>query len=147
MAVGSKVEGVSAGNRAGSKNRPSDPPKATVVVLDDDRLFRRSIARTLRLEGYLALEAEDIAELAALLDSYSVDVILADSRLADGSDGWREAEALALRQRGVRVVAISGYDLDAIEATGGSVSDQYVLKDGSGHALLAAVEAALSSED
>jgi DNA-binding NarL/FixJ family response regulator len=116
-----------------------------VVVLDDDRLFRRSVVRALHLEGFLVLEAEDVTALAATLEDNRVDVILADSRLADGSDGWREAEALAARHGGVRVVAVSGYDIDAIEATGGSVTVGYVLKDGSAFAMLKAVEAALGA--
>jgi CheY-like chemotaxis protein len=130
-------------NRAGSESRTSDPPRGTIVVLDDDAVYRAQVERVLRSEGFITMGTGDVQGLAAILEAHDIDLILADSRLADGSDGWREAEALAARFGGVVVVAVSGYDADAIEATGGSVTKGYVLKGGSAFQLLQAIEEAL----
>jgi DNA-binding NtrC family response regulator len=115
----------------GGSNRPgrnSGGSPATVVVLDDDRDFRRGVLRALRNEGLVVEEAEDVASLLAILTRTPVDVIVADSRLADGSDGWREALALSGRYPHTRVVAITGYDADAIAAVEGMVISGFIQK-------------------
>lgn len=130
--------------REGNEVRTVAPGRGTVVVLDDDRLFRDLAVRTLLGEGYSALGVSDAAALASAMQASPVDVILADSRLGDGSDGWREANALA-EQHGAVVVAVSGYAADAIEATGGSLAPSYLLKGGTVQQLVEAVELAMRS--
>jgi|JI10StandDraft_1071094.scaffolds.fasta_scaffold754845_1 ActR/RegA family two-component response regulator len=115
----------------GGSNRPGripGGPAATVVVLDDDRDFRFGVVRVLRNEGFVVEEAADVATLLAILNRTPVDVILADSRLADGADGWREALALSGRYPNTRVVAVTGYDADAIAAFEGVVLSGFVRK-------------------
>lgn len=143
MAVGGRDR------QAGRENRPggsaSDPPRGTLVVLDDDAIFRAGLLRAFRAEGFVVIEAPDVSTLLHTLETAPVDVILADSRLSDGSDGWREARALASRFRHVRVVAMSGYTPDVIAADGGVVADRYVLKGQSFLHFLEAVEEVLRS--
>jgi CheY-like chemotaxis protein len=84
------------GNRP-SERQASDPPRATIVVLDDDGIVRKNLVRLLNLEGYAAFEAIDVDTLHSILEAAPIDVVLADSRLTDGNDGW--ATAMGLRER------------------------------------------------
>lgn len=130
------------GNRAGDPRHTSNPPRATIAVLDDDELYRENLGRVLRNEGYAVIEAGDLSSLEGLLSSHPVDLIVADSRLPDG-DGWARAQELA-QQDGVKVLAVSGYDAEAIEGTGGEVLPMYWMKDTGRFTLLKAVEEALA---
>lgn len=132
------------GNRPGDRQRAADPPRATIAVLDDDHLFRRGIVRVLRSEGYDVIEVDDIEGLAEVFRQAPVDLVVADSRLADGSDGWLEAAALARAHGNVPVVAMTGYDPDAIAALGGVTDVEFVQKAGAGFNVVAAVEQALA---
>lgn len=144
MAVRDRVLTLGAGNRPGERLRSADPPRATVVVLDDDHLFRRGVARVLRSEGYDVIEVDDTEGLAAALAAGPVDLVVADSRLADGTDGWLEARELARRHGDVKVLAMTGYDADAIAALGGFTDVEFVQKAGAGFNVVRAVEEALS---
>lgn len=137
MASDTTERSVPAGNRP--ERAAGQPPRGTVIVLDDDRSFRLGVARALRGEGFVVHEAEDTAELAKLLDVVHADVVLADSRLADGSDGWREAVALAARFPRTKVVPVTGYDADAIEAVEGTILPGFVRKGSSAYDVLQAI--------
>jgi len=130
-------------NRAGENLPLANPPRGTLVVMDDDPLFRRSIARVLKSEGYVVHELEEVQQLDKLLGREKIDLVIADSRLADGSDGWREAKRLAALHGDIKVLAVSGYDADAIGAVGGYVADRYLQKSGGGLRIVSAVEDAL----
>jgi CheY-like chemotaxis protein len=118
-------------NSAGS-NRPgqfaTDPVRGTVVVLDDDTTFRDTVRMSLQNAGFAAYAAEDIAELMKVFETMHVDVIVADNVLADGNNGWVEANALRARYPDLRVVNTSGYDGEVIEEYGRAVDQKYVLK-------------------
>lgn len=146
MPVGSGNSGQQSANRAGDGLHSSDPPRGTIVLLDDDLLFRDGLARALRRERYDVIEVEEAAELeAALLDS-PVDLIVADSRLADGSDGWLKAKEVAEKDGRAKVLAMTGYDPDAIAALGGFVNVEFVQKSGSGFNILQAIERILARD-
>ncbi len=122
------------GNRPGDPRKASDPPKATIVILDDDDSFREALARLLDSEGYAVVQAVDVAALEHALGKHPVDLIVADSRLPDG-DGWAQARVLAARHGVKAVVPVSGYDDADIERTGGQIVDGAVGK-GSGRVAL-----------
>lgn len=145
MPVGSSG-GQQGSNRPGESRFASNPPRATIVVLDDDLVFRRGVSRVLRSEGYDVIEVEDVDGLARVLSSTKVDLIVADSRLSDGSDGWKDALTLARSYGRIKVLAITGYDADAIAAVGGFTDVEFVQKSGAGFNVVRAVEQALSSE-
>lgn len=144
MTVRDREAALIGGNRPGERQRNADPPRATVVVLDDDHLFRRGVARVLRSEGYDVIEVDDIDGLEAALAESPVDLVVADSRLADGSDGWLRARELAASHGNFKVVAMTGYDADAIAALGGFTDVEFVQKAGAGFNVVRAVEEALS---
>jgi DNA-binding NtrC family response regulator len=143
MVTVSNQRGLGAGNRPEERNA-SDPPRATIVVLDDDVHFRLGAARALRNEGYDVFEAVDVAALYDILARAPVDLVLADSRLTDGNDGWVEAQTLAERYPRTRVLLMSGYSAAEIREDGGFADATFVEKGGSVSAILIAVEEALA---
>jgi CheY-like chemotaxis protein len=58
---------------------PSDPPtKRRVLVVDDDRLALRTLARQLQMLGFVADAASDGAHAIALTAASDYDVVLTD---------------------------------------------------------------------
>jgi len=51
---------------------------ATILIADDEKNIRGALARSLRLEGYAALEAENGADALAQLESGDVDLVILD---------------------------------------------------------------------
>jgi DNA-binding NtrC family response regulator len=135
------------GNRP-SERQASDPPRATIVVLDDDGIVRKNLVRLLNLEGYAAFEALDVETMNSILAAAPIDVVLADSRLTDGNDGWATAMGLRERYPNLRVVLMSGYSATDIAEDGGQVemtSDvQYVYKPDPFSRYVEAIERALA---
>lgn len=130
-------------SQGNANRRRSGQARASVLVLDDDIHFRTSVAYALEREGFVSRQAADLAEMRAVLDEHEVDLILADSRLADGSDGWKEAFDYRAQRPHVKVVCVSGFDREAIAETGGIVPDYSIEKTGSWYNVLHAVERAL----
>ena len=91
----------------------------TVLVAEDDRAVRDVVAATLSQRGYRVLRANDgpaALELAQSVDG-RVDLLLTDL-VMPGMTGRELAQALAARQRGLRVLFMSGYTDDAIVRRG-----------------------------
>lgn len=123
----------------------SGVPRGTVAVLDDNALFVDGLRRFLEAEGFAVRVAREASELEAVLADDLVDVLLADSRLPDGADGWKEARVAASRHARVQVVPMSGYDPEAIRMTGGTLVEGAVQKDLV--AVVAAIESALLAQE
>ena len=64
MAVSNITGQQQGGNRPNEALQSANPPRATIVVLDDDLLFRRGVARVLRSERYDVIEVDDTEQLA-----------------------------------------------------------------------------------
>ena len=94
------------------KNEPADE-KATVLVVDDDRLLRRQLYWALA-EGHRVLEAETRAEAIEHLKREPIDVVLCDLHLPPDLDGISEGLAVIEAARAARpavpVVVITGSD-------------------------------------
>ncbi len=94
------------------KNEPADE-KATVLVVDDDRLLRRQLYWALA-EGHRVLEAETRAEAIEHLKHEPIDVVLCDLHLPPDLDGISEGLAVIEAARAARpavpVVVITGSD-------------------------------------
>ena len=81
--------------------------KATILIADDERLIRWSLAERLSAEGYGTLEAESGRQTLARFDD-TVDLVLLDYRLGD-TDGLHVLEALRRRDPDVLVIVLTAY--------------------------------------
>ena len=63
------------------------PTPARVLVVDDERLVRWSVAETLTARGYNVVEAADArSAMQALGEAHTIDLVLLDLRLPDADD-------------------------------------------------------------
>lgn len=88
--------------------RISPPDTACVLIVDDDRAFRRSTAELLRQDGYLVDTAEDSVSAGRALREQSFDLILLDLRMP-GIDGLGVVETLRRRGEHVPILMVSGF--------------------------------------
>ncbi|MEM1166751.1 MAG: sigma-54 dependent transcriptional regulator [Planctomycetota bacterium] len=105
------------------------PPRARVLVCDDDRVFARSLAEYLSARGYDAHWAVDPASaLAHLAEAETagdpVELMLSDVNMPE-QDGFSLLEKVATRHPDVSVVLISGYASvsDAVKAIRAGAAD------------------------
>ena len=84
----------------------SEPP--VLLVVDDEERILSAIRRTLRREGYRILTARGVAEAERVLAEETVDLLLADQKMPDGS-GLDLLERTAERQPSVRRLLITGW--------------------------------------
>jgi DNA-binding NtrC family response regulator len=75
----------------------------TVLIVDDEKNIRATLARGLRLEGYRAEEAVNGVEALRLLDEGGIDLVVLDMQMPE-MDGL--ALLSAMRDRGLDVPAI-----------------------------------------
>lgn len=89
----------------------ANPPKATVLIVDDDETIRRGLLWSLQDE-YRVLEAATRAEASQILERERVDVVLSDLRLPphldDLSEGLAMIEVARKAKPAVPVVVITG---------------------------------------
>ena len=93
--------------------RPDDvepPPRATVLVVDDEEMVRRLAARMLLQLGYKVLEARDGHEAVKLLQRgpQRIAVVLTDLAMP-GIGGRRLGETIASCWPQVQVLYMSGF--------------------------------------
>jgi two-component system response regulator AtoC len=81
---------------------------ATVLVVDDEELARNNVCEILRDAGYEALEAGDLNQAHAFIDSGSADIILLDVMLPDGS-GLTLLDRIALENPSPPVILITAF--------------------------------------
>jgi CheY-like chemotaxis protein len=143
MSVSNQNHILGASNRPGERNA-SDPPKATIVVLDDDLYFRQGAVRALKQEGYDVFEAIDVEALVDILSRAPVDLVLADSRLTDGNDGWASAKQIVAQYPKTKVLMMSGYSASEIADDGGATFGPHVMKGGDFASLFNEIERTLA---
>lgn len=104
------------------RSETSPPPSSpdgplSILVVDDDRVVRRTIARLLRHAGHTVQSAGSVAEARDALESTAVDAVVTDLTLSDGSGS--EIIALA-RDQGLPALLVTGHSLDqaTVDRTG-----------------------------
>lgn len=119
---------------------PSAP--ATVLVVEDDKPLRLTLAATLKAAGYRVVEAQDGAEAIRWHAHHAPDLVLLDLGLPD-QDGM--AVIAKLRDRGaVPIVVLTARDREAQKvAVLDAGADDYVTKPFGVDELLARLRAAL----
>ncbi len=87
----------------------------TILLVEDDHDVRAYVVEILRELHYRVLEAHDADSALGIVDrnDVQVDLLLTDVVLP-GMNGRQLAEALNMRQPGIRVLFMSGYSRDAI---------------------------------
>lgn len=90
---------------------------ATVLVVEDDPALQMLAAQTLRSEGYHVLVASDSPDALRVSDEYQsgIDLVLTDIMLPSGN-GIALASALLLKRPDTRVLYMSGFNAEAIQA-------------------------------
>lgn len=56
-----------------------------VLIIDDEEKLRALLARIIRLEGFVVLEADSLKAAARMLEKEPIDVVLCDVKLPDGN--------------------------------------------------------------
>jgi DNA-binding NtrC family response regulator len=89
-----------------------------ILVVDDEKSLRWSLAEGLREDGYEVLEAENGTQCYAALDSHPVDVVLLDLKLP-GEDGLTILRRIKEKYPDVTVVMMTAYGKfeNAVKAT------------------------------
>ena len=64
-----------------------EPPKSSVLVVEDDPQLRRIIVANLRARGHAVREVEAVAEAVEALRAEQPDLLILDVNLPDGT-GW-----------------------------------------------------------
>jgi len=115
---------------------------ATVLVVEDDKPLRLTLAATLKAGGYRVVEAETGAEALRWFAHYAPDLVLLDLGLPD-QDGM--AVLAKLRERGpTPVVVLTARDREAQKVAAlDAGADDYVTKPFGVDELLARLRAAL----
>ena len=117
---------------------------AHLLLVDDDRGFRRSTAALLRQDGYRVDEAEDALEAKQRLDANRFDLVLLDVRLP-GLDGIELVEVLRRWGQTTPVLMVSGFG--TVESAVGALhagADDFLTKPVEPEVLSARVEQLLA---
>lgn len=119
--------------------------RGTVLVVDDERSVRQLAANLLRRDGFATLEAADgPCALETARKAVNLTVLLTDVVLP-GMNGAELARELRAEHPDVRVVYMSGFDEDEIQAMGiGEVGAAYLSKPFTPEVLTLVVEGALT---
>jgi CheY-like chemotaxis protein len=108
-----RAEGLTTGGLALAISSANGAQVPTVLVVEDEFLVREDIARHLRDCGCVVLEADGVAEAAAICHAgEAVDVLLTDINLNGGGSGWDVAETFRAARPDIAVVYVSGNGAD-----------------------------------
>jgi DNA-binding response OmpR family regulator len=91
---------------------PSDAPRATILVVDDDRALRTLVAAALRNEGHRVITAGDGTEALSALEGTQVELIVSDVAMP-GIDGREMGHALWERRRHIPILFMSAHPQQA----------------------------------
>ena len=108
-------------NPAAMNKHNSQNPELTVLVVDDEKNIRRTLAMVLEAEGYEVKTAESAEAAMQIIASETIDCLLMDIKLP-GMDGVTALEKLKTGEgklSGIPVIMISGHASvsDAVSAT------------------------------
>jgi two-component system cell cycle sensor histidine kinase/response regulator CckA len=121
-------------------------PTITVLVVEDDDLFREMTVKLLQRPDRTVLFAADAASALqrARRHGTPIDLLVTDLMMDEG-DGLRLARTLAARHPALKILFMSGYGQEVMRAGGLEASNRtFIEKPFSPAALERAVEALLS---
>jgi PAS domain S-box-containing protein len=121
----------------------------TILVVDDDKYFRKAVATSLRRAGYDVIESGDGADGLALASTKLPSLVLSDVNMA-GQNGFELLNALRARVEtaAIPVIMMTGEPQDAdVRFSMEQGADDYLAKPFAMEALLSAVAARLRRAD
>jgi CheY-like chemotaxis protein len=84
-------------------------PDLVVLIVEDEALLRYSMAYTLRIDGWLILEASSGEEAVAFLKAdEKIDIVFTDITLGGVLTGWDVADAYRLARSEIPIIYTSG---------------------------------------
>jgi two-component system response regulator RegA len=103
--------------KSAKESTPDIPEGASILVVDDDALFRERLARALQARGYEVRTAASFEDAVACCDQYSPEFAVVDLRMP-GRSGMELVQELKRIDPSTRVVVLTGYGsiATAIEA-------------------------------
>lgn len=81
----------------------------SLLIVDDDAVFRNRLARAMEKKGYAVSTAADETGAAAIYAAHAPDYAVLDMRLSDGGNGLNIVEALRQNKPDCRIVMLTGY--------------------------------------
>ena len=111
---------------------------STIVVVDDDRTFRRLLQTVLEMEGYEAVIESCASGVACLVRELNPDLVLMDVHVGDGNslEALRELKAdVALQDVPVLMTSGADHAAECLEAG----ANKFILKPFRPSELLAAI--------
>ncbi|MCM8814246.1 MAG: response regulator [Candidatus Omnitrophica bacterium] len=82
--------------------------KKTLLLLEDDDVLRRYLAKLLRADQYVVQETETVATALAMVKTHAIDLIIADLKLPDDT-AIGLIRRLAHENRRIPVLIITAY--------------------------------------
>ena len=89
---------------------------ARLLIVDDEETYRAQLSLILTAEGHEVWTAPDGREGIQTGLSCRPHVLIADWRLTDGTSGLHVAEALRQADPGLRVIMMTGYSAEDLQA-------------------------------
>ncbi|MFW6114192.1 MAG: response regulator [bacterium] len=96
-----------------TEGQPSDDGDERILIVDDEKSMRVTLAAILRDEGYEIETAGTGEEAVDLCSKQCFSVVLMDVRMP-GIDGVEAFRQIRRHQQGVRVILMSAYSVDAL---------------------------------
>ena len=109
-----------------------------ILVIDDDLLLLRTIARILSADGHQVLTASEGGRGMAIFARERPDIVLTDI-VMPGQEGFETILALRRDQRPVKIVAMSGSDAEMLDVAGLIGADATIQKPFRAQELLACI--------
>lgn len=98
-----------------------------MLIVEDDTVLRKHLARLFAAEGYVVSTAGSCAEALALFATMSVDNLLLDATLPDG-DGLSLLATLSERQSPRRTILMTAYCTAEAERRAESLRVSHILR-------------------
>lgn len=95
---------------------PTATQTTRILIVDDERNMRNTLADVLEDEGYDVTTAEDGNVAVELCSKNGYDVVLMDVRMP-GMNGVDAFRRIRRHQEGVRIVLMSAYDVEGLKQT------------------------------
>ena len=101
--------------------------QATVLITDDDRIFARAAADLITMRGMRPIISHSVAESKPLLSAQSMDLILLDHSLPDGT-AFDVIDGLDVTQHGQIALVTGSPDVETAARAVSSPIIDYVIK-------------------